>query len=101
VVAKIRPAWRDVFAIQKEISPAIANELRGTAIAQSAPTNNTYRLYEEGRYFFNQFQPPESNQKAIERYQNAIQLDPNFALAYAGLSEAYAYLAENCRSAPR
>jgi TolB-like protein/Tfp pilus assembly protein PilF len=94
---------RDVFAIQNEISQAIANELRGNAIVRTAPTTNAeaYRLYEEGRYFFNQFQPPESNQKAIERYQKAIQLDPNFALAYAGLSEAYAYLAENFVSPPR
>lgn len=94
---------RDVFAIQNEISQSIASELRGSPLARSAPTSNAeaYRLYEEGRYFFNQFQPPQSNLKAIERYQQAIQLDPNFALAYAGLSEAYAYLAENFVRSPR
>jgi TolB-like protein/cytochrome c-type biogenesis protein CcmH/NrfG len=87
----------DEFAIQNEISQAIANELRGGGVAQPPPSGNAeaYRLYEEGRYFFNQFQPPQSNLKAIERYQQAIQLDPDFALAYSGLSEAYAYLAEN------
>jgi eukaryotic-like serine/threonine-protein kinase len=94
---------RDIFAIQNDISQAIANELRGGPIARSVPASNpeAYRLYEEGRYFFNQFQPPQSNLKAIERYQQATRLDPNFALAYSGLSEAYAYLAENFVSHPR
>jgi eukaryotic-like serine/threonine-protein kinase len=93
----------DIFAIQNDISQAIANELRGNSIARSAPTSSpeAYRVYEEGRYFFNQFQPPQSNLKAIGRYQQAIQIDPNFALAYSGLSEAYAYLAENFVSHPR
>jgi TolB-like protein/Tfp pilus assembly protein PilF len=94
---------RDIFAIQNEISQAIANELRAPSHSQPPPTSNAeaYRSYEEGRYFFNQFQPPESNLKAIERYQQAIEMDPNFALACAGLSEAYAYLAENSVRAPR
>ena len=94
---------RDVFGLQNEISQAIAGELRGSAAAQSPPTKNAeaWRLYEEGRYFFNQFEPPQSNLKAIERYQQAIQLDGNFALAWAGLSEADAYLAENMVQPPR
>ncbi len=93
----------DVFAIQNEISQAIASELRGSSTSLPPPTGATeaYRLYEEGRYLFNQFQPPRSNLNAIERYQQAIQLDRNFALAYAGLSEAYAYLGENSVRYPR
>jgi|SRR5579872_708792 len=93
----------DVFAIQNEISQAIANELRGSSISRPPPTSDSeaYRFYEEGRYFFNQFQPPQSNLNAIERYQHAIQLDRNFALAYAGLSEAYAYLGENSVRRPQ
>lgn len=93
---------RDVFAIQREISQSIADQLRVGAVPLREPTHNleAYRLYQEGRYFFNQFQPPDSNRKAIERYQQAIERDPQFALAYAGLSEAYAYLAENFVVAP-
>ncbi|MBZ5603701.1 MAG: tetratricopeptide repeat protein [Acidobacteriia bacterium] len=94
---------RDVFAVQREISQAIADQLRAGEIpAHTAPRDlEAWRLYQEGRYFFNQFQLPESNLKAIERYKQAIQRDPAFALAYAGLADAYAYLAENFVVAPR
>jgi TolB-like protein/Tfp pilus assembly protein PilF len=94
---------RDVFAVQSEISQAIAGQLRAGEVPHRESTRNleAWQLYQEGRYFFNQFQPPQSNQKAIERYEQAIQRDPNFALAYAGLADAYAYLAENFVIAPR
>lgn len=95
---------RDIFAVQREISQSIANELRATPSAPSRdPTRDVeaYRLYEEARYLFTKFEPPASNLKAIERYEQAIARDPKFALAYAGLSEAYAYLAENFVMAPK
>ena len=60
-----------------------------------------YRLYQEGRYFFNKFEYPESNLKAIERYRQAIGRDPGFAAAWAGIADAYSYLAENFVAAPR
>jgi TolB-like protein/Tfp pilus assembly protein PilF len=94
---------RDIFAVQREISQAIANQLRAGPVPQRTPTSNlqAYDLFQEGRYFFNQHIPPDSYNKAIERYQRAIELDPNFALAYAGLADANAYLAENMVVAPR
>lgn len=94
---------RDVFVVQREISQAIAEQLRAGNVPRRELTENleAYRLYQEGRYFFNQFQPPDSDWKAIERYQQAIQLDPKFAAAYAGVADAYAYLAENFVVAPR
>jgi adenylate cyclase len=90
---------RDVFAVQKEISDAIANELRRGQLSKQPPHEPTkdmeaYRLYQEGRYFFNKFEPPDSDLKAIAR-------DPNFAAAYAGIADAYSYLAENFVVAPR
>jgi TolB-like protein len=95
----------DVFAIQREISEAIANELRaGQTVKEPKrePTRDmeAYRLYQEGRYFFNKFEPPESSNKAIERYRAAIARDPTFAAAYAGMADAYSYLAENLVIAP-
>jgi TolB-like protein/cytochrome c-type biogenesis protein CcmH/NrfG len=96
---------RDVFAVQREIAEAIAGELRAGQMPSGQPQNVTdaesYRLLQEGRYFFNQFQPPESNRKAVERYQQAIARDPKLAPAYAGLADAYAYLAENFVEPPR
>jgi TolB-like protein/Tfp pilus assembly protein PilF len=92
---------RDVFAVQNEISQAIANELRAGQVPRRRATNDleAYQRYQEGRYFFNQ-QEPASYLKAIERYRQAIDRDPNFALAYAGLADSYAYLAENFLAAP-
>ncbi|HLG95072.1 MAG TPA: tetratricopeptide repeat protein [Bryobacteraceae bacterium] len=88
---------RDVFALQQEISQAIARELRAGSVPQRQGTADlaAYDLYQEGLYFFNQHEMPDSYWKAIDRYQKAIRLDPKYALAYAGLADAYAYLAEN------
>jgi TolB-like protein len=89
--------FQDIFAVQREISEAIAGQLRAGQVPQREPTTNleAYRLYQEGRYFFNQHLPPDSYRKAIERYQQAIDRDPKFALAYSGLADAYAYLSES------
>jgi TolB-like protein/Flp pilus assembly protein TadD len=94
---------RDIFAIQRDISQSIADQLRAGQIPERGRTHDleAYRLYQEGRYFFNLFQPPDSNLKAIERYLQAIQRDPNFALAYSGMADAYAYLGENFVMPPR
>ena len=96
---------RDVFAVQREISEAIADQVRTGELPAGGPAAGVhdaeaYRLLQEGRYFFNQFQPPESNRKAIDRFEKAIARDPNFAPAYSGLADAYAYLAETFVSAP-
>ena len=88
---------RDVFAVQQEISQSIANQLRAGNVPPALPARNleAYARYQEGLYFFNQHQIPDSYWKALERYQQAIRLDPEFARAYAAMAEAYAYLAEN------
>lgn len=94
---------RDIFAVQREISQAITDQLRAGEVPRHEQPHDieAWRLYQEGRYFFNQFQTPESERKAIERYQAAIARDPNFAQAYAGMADAYAYLAEDFAVAPR
>ena len=62
---------RDVFAVQREISQSIADQLRAGEVPRREPTSDleAYGLYQEGRYFFNQHLPPDSYWKAIERYQ--------------------------------
>lgn len=96
---------RDGFTVQREISEAIAAELRaGRSMPprrQLTSNMDAYRLYQEGRYLFNKFEYPESNYKAIERYRQAIALDSNFSAAWAGIADAYSYLAENLVSPPR
>ncbi len=95
---------RDVFQVQQEISQSIANQLRsGSVPPRRTGTTDlaAYDLYQEGRYFFNKQEFPDSYWKAIDRYQKAIQRDPKFALAYSGLADAYAYLAENFAAWPK
>ncbi len=92
----------DIFAVQRELSQSIADQLRAGEVPDRNTTSSVeaHRLYEEGHYFFSQHQVPESYRKAIDRYQQAIALDPNYAAAYAGLADAYAYLAEQMVVAP-
>ncbi|MGI8788905.1 MAG: protein kinase domain-containing protein [Pyrinomonadaceae bacterium] len=86
----------DILAAQNEIAQAVAQNLRvrltGTEQQQLAkrPTENVeaYQFYLRGRFHVFKLTPPEINQ-GISYFQQAIDLDPNYALAYAGLSDAY------------
>ncbi len=89
----------DVFAIQDEIAKAIANRLRVTLGEDGAPlvtpaTDNldAYHLYLKGRYYL--AQRGLGLKKALECFDQALALDPNYALAYAGLADACTVLAE-------
>ncbi|HEU5236828.1 MAG TPA: adenylate/guanylate cyclase domain-containing protein, partial [Pyrinomonadaceae bacterium] len=98
----------DVFAIESEVARTIADTLQAkltdrerNAIA-ARPTENTeaYQLYLKGRYFWNKWSP-EASQKAIEYFQQAIDKDPGYALAYAGLADTYISQAWFGEVAPR
>ena len=87
----------DVFAIQDEIAQAIVSILQGRLAARREgrrPTTNieAYNLYLEGRYFHNQ-RTRASLGQALERFHSAIELDPEFAAAYAGLAEVHVLMA--------
>ncbi len=86
----------DVLALQDDLSTEIAEKLRmrlSGAEKQQLTKRYTqdpeaYQLYLKGRYQWNKL-TPEGIQKAVEHFQDAIRRDPNYALAYAGLSEAF------------
>src|SRR5438477_397380 len=89
----------DVFAIQDEIAKAIANRLRVTLGEDGAPlvtpaTGNldAYHLYLKGRYYL--AQRGLGLKKALECFDQALALDPQYALAYAGLADACTVLAQ-------
>src|SRR6059058_3403607 len=89
----------DVFAIQDEIAKAIANRLRVTLGEDGAPlvtptTDNldAYHLYLKGRYYL--AQRGLGLKKALECFDQALALDPQYALAYAGLADACTVLAQ-------
>jgi TolB-like protein/Tfp pilus assembly protein PilF len=89
----------DIFAVESEISKAIAEtlqaELTGSeehAIA-ARPTENTeaHQLYLKGRFFWNK-RTGNDLKKSIDYFNQAIAADPKYALAYAGVAEAYVLL---------
>ncbi len=93
-----RPA-SSLLTIESEISAEIARQLRlrltgeeEEALAR-APTDNpeSYRLYLQGRYFWNQ-RTPDGFKRSIEFYKRAIDLDPTYAHAWSGLADAYLML---------
>jgi TolB-like protein/Tfp pilus assembly protein PilF len=90
---------KDVFAIQEEIAANVVealeielSEREGHLLAKaSTEDHHAYDLYLRGRQFYRQTYRKGINY-AIEMFQNAINKDPDYALAYAGLADCYSYL---------
>ena len=88
-----------VFALQDDLSREISEKLRLQLIGDEKQrltkryTNDAqaYRLYLKGRYHWNK-RTPEGVQRAIEYFQQALDKDPAYGLAYAGLADTYSYL---------
>ena len=84
----------DIFEIQDEISMGILKkmklELAGDKGHVRRYTDNieAYNLYLKGRYYWNH-RVPDAIRKSIEVYKQALDLDPNYALAYCGLADCY------------
>jgi tetratricopeptide (TPR) repeat protein len=86
----------NLFAMQDAIAGEVGNILSARfAVASSSPaakrgtTNEeAYRLYLQGMYFANESDPADAR-KAVETLEQAVRLDPNYALAWAG--KAYAH----------
>jgi adenylate cyclase len=93
----------DIFAVESEIAAKIAEILQAklTGAEQRAissrPTQNSeaHQLYLRGRFYFNKWvagsMPAPEFDKSRQYYQQAIELDPNYALAYAGLADFYGF----------
>jgi adenylate cyclase len=87
---------RDVLAVQDEIASAIAREINleltpdeRARLAQARSVNpEAHEAYLKGRYYLNELSEERIN-KAIEQFERAIKLDPNFAPAHTGLADAY------------
>lgn len=90
----------DLLSLQATVGRDVASKLKPKLsgadeqrVGRSYTQNpEAYQLYLQGRFFANK-RTPISLQKATEFYQLAIQKDPNYALGYAGLSDAYGLLA--------
>jgi len=98
----------DIFAVESEIAKTIADilqaKLNGSeqhAIA-ARPTENTeaHQLYLKGRFFWNK-RTGNDLKKSIDYFEQAIAADPNYALAYAGIADAYVLLPGYSAGTPR
>ena len=91
----------DLLATQEQISRQISEKLRieltGAEVARmtkhTTEDSEAYQLYLQGRHQWSQ-RTLEGLQLAIDLFQQAIQKDPRYALAYAGQADAYALLAD-------
>jgi TolB-like protein/DNA-binding SARP family transcriptional activator len=89
----------DIFPVQEEIARATAQALRvklgvaGGLLARQAADLGAYELYLKGRYLLNTRSSRERLLQAVRYFEQAAECDPDYAPAFAGLSDAYAYLA--------
>jgi len=89
----------DIFAVESDIAKTIADTLQAKITGSekqmmaAQPTSNTeaYELYHKGRSLWEK-RSGDNIPKAIAFYKQAIERDPNYALAYAGLASAYIIL---------
>ena len=87
----------DVFQIQDEIARRIVDELKlkltpaqDKALAKRQTENiEAYELYLRGRYCWHHWNTKGGLEKAIQHYAAALAKDPDYALAYSGLADAY------------
>jgi adenylate cyclase len=85
----------DVFSIENEIARSIARALRAVwqpEWIRQAPSTEAYVLYLKGRQAWNQLSL-KGYQSAIEQFNHAISMYPDFAEPHAGLADAYTWLA--------
>jgi adenylate cyclase len=89
----------DLFEIQDGVTLAVVDALKlkllntEKASLLKQPTENAeaYQLYLKGRYYWHQ-RTEEAVKKGIECFEQAIDIDPNYVLAYAGLADSYSLL---------
>jgi TolB-like protein/Tfp pilus assembly protein PilF len=89
----------DIFAVESEIAKTIADTLQAKLsssakhVLASRPTDNpeAHELYFKGRYFWNR-RTGKNLQKAADYFQQAIDKDASYALAYAGLADCHVLL---------
>ena len=90
----------DVVALQKDLSEEISSQLqphltgeeRKLMSRRRPESNEAFQLYLKGRYFSTKFNDEEAIRKGVGYFNQSIERDPTYALAYAGLASAYFYL---------
>ncbi|HEV8525591.1 MAG TPA: tetratricopeptide repeat protein [Terriglobales bacterium] len=95
----------DPFAVEDRVVAGVLNtlelELGENAKASERGTNQpaVYELYLRGRGYLHEYHTPENIDSAIANFKGALEREPNYALAHAGLGEAYWYKYEQTHKA--
>jgi DNA-binding winged helix-turn-helix (wHTH) protein/TolB-like protein/tetratricopeptide (TPR) repeat protein len=88
--------FTDIFVVQDSISERVAAALKirlgGKSRKHSTENVEAYQLYMTGRYHLDKLTPPDIR-KSIPYFQQAIDIDPGYALAYTRLAQAFGVLA--------
>src|SRR6266568_280663 len=92
---------QDIFAVRSEVAQKVAAILKVRLLGEDKkqlekkPTENleAYNLYRQGRYYGDRVSE-EGIKKALPFFEQAIQKDPRFALAYAGMADSYVAAAD-------
>ena len=92
---------RNVLALQSEVAQAIAREIKvkltpqeraQLAQVQQPVEPEAYEAYLKGRYYWNR-RNPEGLKRAVQYFEQAIEMDPTYAVGYAGLADGLSILA--------
>ncbi len=92
----------DLFLLQQEIAKEISDNLRlklthedqQRLVKRATESGEAYQLYLQARFYWNK-RTKQSLEKSIELFQQAVSKDPNYALAYVGLAEAYVVMQDH------
>lgn len=103
-----RGDFSDILSLQNQVAQAIAAEIRvqltpqeSASLTKSRTVNpRAYETYLRARHYWNKRTPGDLN-KAIESFKAAIEIDPTYALAYAGLADSYSLLSVYGEVPPR
>lgn len=87
----------DIFDIQDEIALAILNAIKiklletekRNLLKRYTDNPQAYQLYLQGRFHMNQFSGADALKNGIRYYEEAIRIEPEYALAYAGIASSY------------
>lgn len=98
----------DLLTVEDEISQSVAEKLQArltgdphtTLPKRSKQNPEAYQLYLKGRYFWNK-RTGDAVKKGLDYFDQAIEADPGFALAYAGIADSYAMAVFNIMMSPR
>ena len=90
----------DIFVVQDDIAGEVVEALKvtllgTTSVTRSGPVDpEAYNLALQGRFFFDR-RSRKDVERAVEYFRRSLERDPDYAPAWAGLSEAYARQADN------